>query len=101
MDIQNALKILSDVLGFDCSSFSEVMENGILQDFFTSEEDAKVAAKKINALAELLGYEDNTFKAYKRKGYKRKDTGNDNYYEVLSNNETIGSWFERHYTPVE
>ena len=46
MDIQNALKILSDVLRFDCSSFSEVMENGILQDFFTSEEDAKVAAKK-------------------------------------------------------
>ena len=96
MDVQNALKILSDVLGFDCSSFSEVMENGILQDFFTSEEDAKVAAKKINALAELLGYEDNTFKAY-----KRKDTGNDNYYEVLSNNETISSWFKRHYTPVE
>ena len=96
MDIQNALKILSDVLGFDCSSFSEVMENGILQNFFTSEEDAKVAAKKINALAELLGYEDNTFKVYKRKG-----TGNDNYYEVLSNNEATGSWFERHYTPVE
>ena len=96
MDIQNALKILSDVLGFDCSPFSQVMENGILQAFFTWDEEAKVAAKKINALAELLGYEDNTFKAYKRKG-----TGNDNYYEVLSNNETIGSWFERHYTPVE
>ena len=94
MDVQNALKILSDVLGFDCSSFSEVMENGILQNFFTAEENAKVAAKKINALAELLGYEDNTFKAY-----KRKDTGN--YYEVLSNNEATGSWVERHYTPVE
>ena len=101
MDVQNALKILSDVLGFDCSSFSEVMENGILQDFFTSEEEAKVAAKKINALAELLGYKDNTFKAYKCKDYKRKGTGNDNYYEVLSNKETIGSWFKRHYTPVE
>ncbi len=41
MDIQNALKILSDVLGFDCSSFGEVMDNGILQNFFNSEEDAK------------------------------------------------------------
>ena len=96
MDIQDALKILSDVLGFDCSSFSEVIENGILQNFFSSEEDAKSAAKKINALADLLGYEDNTFKAY-----KRKDTGNDNYYEVFSDNEATNSWVERYYTLVE
>ena len=41
MNIQDALKILSDVLGFDCSSFGEVMGNGILQNFFNSEEDAK------------------------------------------------------------
>ena len=94
MDIQNALKILSDVLGFDCSSFSEVMDNGILRSLSSSLEYAKDTAKKLNALAELLGYEHNTFKAY-----NRKDTGN--YYEVLSNNEATGSWFERHYTPVE
>ena len=94
MDIQNALKILSDVLGFDCSSFEEVVDNGILRSLSSSLEYAKDTAKKLNALAELLGYEDNTFKAY-----KRKDTGN--YYEVLSNNEATGSWVERHYTPVE
>ena len=95
MDVQNALKILSDVLGFDCSSFGEVMDNGILQNFFNSEEDAKAAAKKINALADLLGYEDNTFKAY-----KRKDTGYDDYYEVFSDQEIFGSEFEKYYTLV-
>ena len=64
MDIQNALKILSDVLGFDCSSFSEVMDNGILRSLSSSLEYAKDTAKKLNALAELLGHE-NTYKVYK------------------------------------
>ena len=41
MDIQNALKILSDVLGFDCSSFEEVVDNGILRSLSSSLEYAK------------------------------------------------------------
>ena len=64
MDIQNALKILSDVLGFDCSSFKEVVDNGTLRSFSGSLEDAKDIARKLNALAELLGHE-NTYKVYK------------------------------------
>ena len=64
MDIQNALKILSDVLGFDCSSFEEVVDNGTLKSFSGSLEDAKDTARKLNALAELLGHE-NTYKVYK------------------------------------
>ena len=64
MDIQNALKILSDVLGFDCSSFEEVVDNGILRSLSSSLEYAKDTAKKLNALAELLGHE-NTYKVYK------------------------------------
>ena len=68
MDIQNALKILSDVLGFDCSSFEEVVENSAMQQFYFSLEEAIDVNKKLNALAELLGYE-NTFKVYERKLY--------------------------------
>ena len=68
MDIQNALKILSDVLGFDCSSFKEVVENSAMQQFYFSLEEAIDVNKKLNALAELLGHE-NTFKVYKRKLY--------------------------------
>ena len=64
MDIQNALKILSDVLGFDCSSFEEVVDNGILRSLSNSLESAKDTARKLNALAELLGHE-NTYKVYK------------------------------------
>lgn len=64
MNIQDALKILSDVLGFDCSSFKEVMDNGTLRSFSGSLEDAKDTARKLNALAELLGHE-NTYKVYK------------------------------------
>ena len=64
MDIQNTLKILSDVLGFDCSSFEEVVDNGILRSLSSSLEYAKDIAKKLNALAELLGHE-NTYKVYK------------------------------------
>ena len=64
MDIQNALKILSDVLGFDCSSFEEVVDNGILRSLSSSLEYAKDTAKKLNDLAELLGHE-NTYKVYK------------------------------------
>ena len=52
------------MLGFDCSSFSEVMDNGILRSLSSSLEYAKDTAKKLNALAELLGHE-NTYKVYK------------------------------------
>ena len=65
---QKALKILSDVLGFDCSSFKEVVENSAMQQFYFSLEEAIDVNKKLNALAGLLGYED-TFKVYKRKLY--------------------------------
>ena len=58
------MKILSDVLGFGCSSFEEVMDNGILRSLSSSLEYAKDTAKKLNALAELLGHE-NTYKVYK------------------------------------
>ena len=68
MEIQKALKILSDVLGFDCSSFEEVVENSAMQQFYFSLEEAIDINKKLNALAELLGHE-NTFKVYKRKLY--------------------------------
>lgn len=68
METQKALKILSDILGFDCSSFEEVIENSALQQFYFSLEEAIDVNKKLNALAELLGYE-NTFKVYKRKLY--------------------------------
>ena len=64
MDVQNALKILSDVLGFDCSSFEEVVDNGTLRSLSSSLEYAKDTAKKLNNLAELLGHE-NTYKVYK------------------------------------
>ena len=64
MDVQNVLKILSDVLGFDCSSFEEVVDNGILREFSGLLESAKDTARKLNALAELLGHE-NTYKVYK------------------------------------
>ena len=65
---QKALKILSDVLGFDCLSFKEVVENSAMQQFYFSLEEAIDVNKKLNALAGLLGYED-TFKVYKRKLY--------------------------------
>ena len=52
------------MLGFGCSSFEEVMDNGILRSLSSSLEYAKDTAKKLNALAELLGHE-NTYKVYK------------------------------------
>ena len=67
-ETQKALKILSDVLGFDCSSFKEVVENSAMQQFYFSLEEAIDINKKLNALAGLLGYDD-TFKVYKRKLY--------------------------------
>ena len=67
-ETQKALKILSDVLGFDCSSFKEVVENSAMQQFYFSLEEAIDVNKKLNTLAGLLGYDD-TFKVYKRKLY--------------------------------
>ena len=46
MDVQNALKILSDVLGFDCSSFEEVVYNGTLRSFSGSLDDTNYTDKK-------------------------------------------------------
>ena len=88
MDIQNALKILSDVLGFDCSSFQEVVENSAMQQFYFSLEEAIDINKKLNALAELLGYE-NTFKVYKRKLY---DVGI--VYTSFNDNDSAREMFE-------
>ena len=45
MDVQNALKILSDVLGFDCSSFEEVVYNGTLRSFSGSLDDTKLKSE--------------------------------------------------------
>ena len=88
MDIQNALKILSDVLGFDCSSFKEVVENSAMQQFYFSLEEAIDVNKKLNALAELLGYE-NTFKVYKRKLYDVGDV-----YTSFNDHDSAREMFE-------
>ena len=64
MEKTEILKTLSDVLGFDCSDFGEVMENGILDKGYDTKEEAEVACKKIRALAELLNYSDKDFKVY-------------------------------------
>ena len=88
MDIQKALKILSDVLGFDCSSFQEVVENSAMQQFYFSLEEAIDVNKKLNALAELLGYE-NTFKVYKRKLYDVGDV-----YTSFNDHDSAREMFE-------
>ena len=87
-EIQDALKILSDVLGFDCSSFKEVVENSAMQQFYFSLEEAIDVNKKLNALAELLGYE-NTFKVYKRKLYDVGDV-----YTSFNDQDSAREMFE-------
>ena len=80
MEKTKILKTLSDVLGFDCSNFGEVMENGILDGLaYNTKEEAEVACKKIRALAELLDYSDKSFKAYYDK--------NCSYYIVATDKE--------------
>ena len=65
MEKTKILKTLSDVLGFDCSNFGEVMENGIVGGVpYATKEEAEAACKKIRALAELLNYHDKSFKVY-------------------------------------
>ena len=65
MEKTEILKTLSDVLGFDCSNFGEVMENGIVGGIaYATKEEAEDACKKIRALAELLDYSDKSFKVY-------------------------------------
>jgi hypothetical protein len=65
MEKTEILKTLSDVLGFDCSDFGEVMENGIVGGvLYDTKEEAEDACKKIRALAEMLDYSDKSFKVY-------------------------------------
>ena len=87
-ETQKALKILSDVLGFDCSSFQEVVENSAMQQFYFSLEEAIDINKKLNALAEMLGYKLN-FKVYKRKLY---DVGI--VYTSFDDNDSAREMFE-------
>lgn len=57
MDVQNALKILSDVLGFDCSSFEEVVYNGTLRSFSGSLDDTKLESELKSEFAKCCSYE--------------------------------------------
>ena len=66
MQKKEILDTLSNVLGFDCSNFGEVMANGVLDGhFYDSLDLAKKVCESIKALATLLDYEDNNFKVYK------------------------------------
>lgn len=93
MNIQDALKALSDVLGFDCSSFEEVVSNGTLTSFSCSLKEVKDTARKLNTLAELLGHE-NTYKVY-----KSNMLFNGVFYTVMNDSELkteLKSEFEKH-----
>lgn len=80
------LKILSDVLGFNCANFGEVMANGIMDGkLYTTKEEAEVACKKIRALAEMLFYHDKSFKVYfEKEAWFDK---NISYYMVANDEE--------------
>ena len=69
MGKKKILDTLSNVLGFNCSDFGEVLDNGVVGNrlYDASELDkAKKDCESIKALATLLDYEDNNFKVYKR-----------------------------------
>ena len=69
MEKKEILNTLSAVLGFDCSDFGEVIDNGVVGErlYDSRELDcAKEDCESIKALATLLDYEDNNFKVYKR-----------------------------------
>ncbi len=67
MEKKEILDTLSNVLGFNCSDFGEVMDNGIMNGaLYRLLSDAKKACENIKALANLLDYEDKDFRVYKR-----------------------------------
>ena len=67
MEKKKILDTLSAVLGFDCSNFGEVIDNGVVDGhLYHVLDEAKTDCEKIKALATLLGYEDNNFRVYKR-----------------------------------
>lgn len=69
MEKKEILDTLSNILGFDCSDFGEVIANGVVGErlYDSSELDlAKKDCEKVKALATLLDYEDNNFRVYKR-----------------------------------
>lgn len=79
MEKKEILDIFSNVLGFDCSDFGEVMDNGIMNGaLYPSLDDAKKSCESIKALANLLDYEDKDFRVYKR---------DDNFYVVYTPKE--------------
>ena len=67
MEKKKILDIFSNVLGFDCSDFGEVMDNGVMNGvLYPLLKDAKKACESIKALANLLDYEDKDFRVYKQ-----------------------------------
>lgn len=84
MEKKEILDILSNVLGFNCSDFGEVVDNGVVGDrlYDSSELDcAKKDCESLKALATLLDYEDNNFKVYKR---------DDGFYAIYTPKELGG-----------
>lgn len=66
MEKKEILNTLSNVLGFNCSDFGEVMANGVMDGhLYESLDWAKRDCESITALATLLDYEDNNFRVYK------------------------------------
>lgn len=67
MEKKEILDTLSNVLGFNCSDFGEVIANSVVDGhLYDSLDWAKRDCDSIKALATLLDYEDNNFKVYKR-----------------------------------
>ena len=67
MEKKEILDTLSNVLGFNCSDFGEVMANSVVDGrLYKSLDEVKKDCESIKALATLLDYEDNNFKVYKR-----------------------------------
>jgi hypothetical protein len=67
MEKKEILDTLSNVLGFNCSDFGEVIANSVVDGhLYDSLDWAKRDCESIKALATLLDYEDNNFKVYKR-----------------------------------
>lgn len=69
MEKKEILDTLSNVLGFNCSDFGEVMANSVVDGhLYHSLDEAKKDCESIKALATLLDYEDKDFKVYKSDG---------------------------------
>lgn len=66
MEKKKILDTLSNVLGFNCSDFGEVMDNGVMNGLiYHSLDDVKKDCESIKTLANLLDYEDKDFRVYK------------------------------------